>query len=403
MKRIIYLIGAFGLSGLFSGCTETMIDIHIPGSAQQQIKSDNGLGFNSITYNQEALSRLQEQALSVGTDEHGYLLLSPEVSLVATVAGRKLLHHAAQCALGPNDTLVTEHDGQQFEFHGLFGAAPTWSNHPLDSAQRRIVSSCLLAHINAYGIPVEISVRIPGVIPTTTAELTSHPVFEGAFFGDIFAPGMPVYACAGSDREIAAAHAPDRLLRACTDSSIDCPLEVVGRCRDVCETFTGSHGWSECWAGGKRYDDTTSVFLHDPDDHQANRTCGAGNQCRFMVSADNGIIDCSDAQRCSNNCRLGSTCTVEGYNSGRIESMTRNQARSETGCQGVDECKTTCIGNSTCDIDCFGATACHDNICADGAECLLDCTGAHRCRFTVCEGGQTSCANDVVVCNRACP
>ncbi len=72
-------------------------------------------------------------------------------------------------------------------------------------------------------------------------------------------------------------------------------------------------------------------------------------------------------------------------------------------CQGAPDCRLTCNDNSVCEQDCTGIASCDKSKCVDGASCLINCTGSTTCLFKQCDGGETSCANDILVCNRACP
>lgn len=397
-----YIACTIGIIGFLIGCNE-LDDTESLGSTNETLQGDNGLGFNSIRFNRDAFALLATEPLSTSEDQHGRLILNPEIGLPKTGPGRTLLRYAVHCALAPSDTLAYGHGAHVVELSGRFGVAPTWASAPLTTEQRMVVSSCLLAHVNALGARVWISVRTPGAIATTAAEFLSHPVYEGTFFGDLFEPSQLAYACLGSEPEIAAAHAPDRSLRVCADSTDTCPIEVIGRCRDVCETFVDNQGWRDCWADGRRYHDTASVYLYDPDVSLVNADCDVGGTCRFETVNDDGVFDCTDSRRCLSECRSDAVCTITGGNTEFIQTVTQDHSRSETGCQGAGDCRTVCDGDSICDIDCFQADACHANQCTGGAACLLDCTGARNCRFAVCEGTQTVCADDVVVCNRPCP
>jgi hypothetical protein len=50
-----------------------------------------------------------------------------------------------------------------------------------------------------------------------------------------------------------------------------------------------------------------------------------------------------------------------------------------------------CQDSDNCAVDCTTGS------------CRLDCAGATTCGFSVCTTGEMSCANDVIVCNQACP
>ena len=133
-----------------------------------------------------------------------------------------------------------------------------------------------------------------------------------------------------------------------------------------------------------------------PQDCLAMATCGictnptatscTGGACD-LTCAQPGCdytVDCTAATDCRVNCDNGSDCSVD--------------------CNGASDCDVRCEDTgTTCFTDCTNATVCDAPRCRNGASCLLDCTGANTCAYDDCEGGQTSCPNNILACNRACP
>jgi hypothetical protein len=398
-----YAVAIMVICGYLIGCSLAHDEQPVSGLITQPQTVDNGLNFNSIVFNSRVFSSLSARPLSLGRNSEGQLIFNALEGMESTESGRELLQYVAQCALEPRDVLLVQSGTVQYQFPGLFGIVPEWEYREIDATEKEQISACLLAHVNAYGESVHISVRSPGVISADPDESRSHPVYEGTFFGDLFGPTLKAYACTGSLREIAAQHAPDRLLRSCADATPDCQLDVVGRCRDVCDSYSDKYGWQDCWAEGRPYAETVSVFLRDDNADRANRTCDAGRRCYFSVARGDAIFDCSDAHMCTTGCLNASYCTIEGSGAADIYALAWSRSMSEINCQEAGQCSATCLQGSQCDIDCWRADSCSQNFCAGGAACLLDCTGSADCGFAYCEGGQASCSNDVVVCNRACP
>src|SRR5690606_28611369 len=100
-------------------------------------------------------------------------------SLEASEEGRDLLSYVARCALPEGDALVAEHGGVTYEFPGLLDLAPAWEDRALTAGEARQVSACLIAHVNAYGVSVPISLRSAGVLDATAEEMSEFPVYEG--------------------------------------------------------------------------------------------------------------------------------------------------------------------------------------------------------------------------------
>lgn len=221
----------------FSGCA---VDSSPPFQATKQRVSTanrlslNGLSANRLSLNRLSANRLSANGLSLNAVESGGLEESEE--------GRELLAYVVKCALEDGQVLTVSVDGQSYEFHGLVGLAPRWRRRALRRDERDAVSGCLLAHVNAYGVSVPISIRWVGEI-TAPEEASRFSFHEGAFFGNVFSRKQTLYACAGDSAPDYYGGAPDldfgdRLLRACSDPSREgdtfCGFEYAGRCSRVC-------------------------------------------------------------------------------------------------------------------------------------------------------------------------
>lgn len=116
-------------------------------------------------------------------------------------AARGILSYLVDCALSANDKLsVTLDDGETYEFVGDMGLATSWRNAPCDQACQEIVSSCITARGNYYGVHVEISMRAergPPVLHLSPGEREKFPIQEGAFYGNWFAFPSVAYGCRG--------------------------------------------------------------------------------------------------------------------------------------------------------------------------------------------------------------
>ena len=118
--------------------------------------------------------------------------------------------------------------------------------------------------------------------------------------------------------------------------------------------------------------------------------------CREECSDTDCSLDCT-----KNNCSCEFQCSASAANCDMT--CKEGTASCDVDCAGAASCKTTCETNTVCNINCTDVTACGEAKCELGAMCLLDCTGAGTCEFEVCAGAETSCPNNVIACNRACP
>ena len=358
----------------------------------------NALSWNALSWNALSWNRLEYRGLDSG-------------ALEDTEEGRMLLTYLARCALGEQDTLVVgdaddheDGDAAAFTVQGSLGLAREWAIRPLTGREQRLISACLAAHVNAYGESVEVSLRAKEDLPANQREIRDFPVYEGTFFGDLFGPEPRVYGCQGDDARLAVMQAPDRLLRSCTDSSPDCAIQSVGRCRDVCEQHHPKYGWSACWAAGVRHDEPISVYLA-ADDTEDTRVCRRGRRCgqECRSASCTAHLDCQGARDCRLRCKGGAACSTDCAESRRCTYDVQDDSVAAIDCYQARQCKGRCEDDSWCEIDCFGADQCAEIRCENNAECLLNCTGANECGFKTCDGVEQSCPGDIIVCNRACP
>jgi len=167
----------------------------------------------------------------------------------------ELLQYFVGCALEEGDAWNVTYNGTFHTFLGSLGLAPTMMTNPPTYQQALWLSSCLMARVNYFGRHVIISLR-GDRFNTTEEEESEYTVFEGAFFGDVFANPQKKYACQGVQESVALQESPDRKWRVCTDASVDCEFVVVGMCSDVCLSNEGP-----CIANGTEWDDVIASYL----------------------------------------------------------------------------------------------------------------------------------------------
>ena len=177
--------------------------------------------------------------------------------LTETVQGRELLSYLVSCALPAGVHAILPGASATVSFPGDLGLAPGWRERPLTPAEQEIVSACILARVNAFGVPVRLSMRAlsgtRGVsgLRTDDDERQTFTLFEGAFFGNIFADPPRKFACTG-DAKIEELRALKRI----------CTLAATGG-TSVCDfVITGPCPASRGPAGGNRYwPNAIAVFL----------------------------------------------------------------------------------------------------------------------------------------------
>ena len=219
--------------------------------------------------------------------------------------GQEMLKYTSRCALGANDTLVIKDvNGVTQKWPGLLGmlsgthGAKTnndWTRGPLDKSGVRWWMACMLAHVNAFGVQVAVSLRAdhPALSQLSQAEAQQFPYFEGAFYGDFGVVGDDssvenMYACYGKDLYSACeqkhpgqgdAYAVHTLhQRVCAHGGCD-NFYVVGPClnydrtgRYACSTLNGT-SVTDChivssskpgqWNGATAYQEVVSSYLEN--------------------------------------------------------------------------------------------------------------------------------------------
>jgi len=175
----------------------------------------------------------------------------------------ELIPYLVHCALPPWKSWIGTLNGEETEIWGVLGLAADIDEIPMLPTQQQLVSACLLSSVNYFGEHIEISSRNYPSAGATKDELKDFKMFEGAFFGDVFAADgdNKKFACQGTPTSVALDHSEDREWRRCTDPGYDCTIEVMGECSDVCSYFTEDYGYSQCLGSdGKSYP-AINVFL----------------------------------------------------------------------------------------------------------------------------------------------
>jgi len=181
----------------------------------------------------------------------------------------ELIPYLVHCALPPWKSWIGTLNGEETEIWGVLGLAADLDELPMLPTQQLLVSACLLSSVNYFGQHIEISTRNYPSAGATKDEMKENRMFEGAFFGDVFATGgdSKRFACQGTPTSVALDHSEDREWRRCTDPEYDCRIEVVGECSDVCSNFIEDYGYSQCiGSDGKSYP-AINVFLHSKGNH----------------------------------------------------------------------------------------------------------------------------------------
>ncbi len=183
-------------------------------------------------------------------------------------AARATLSYIFSCAYPSTSSFSVTIAGTQYTFTGAYDLALYWGGAPLTTADRQLMSACVLSRVNYYGDAVNISMRgSSSTLATTSQELQNYILEEGAFYGDVLGgpSNLAIHTCMGSD----AASQPntgDLDFRRCTEGASGVGQETLcsfiydGLCSSVCSVTVGSAGhYDQC----NGYTNTVTTFLQD--------------------------------------------------------------------------------------------------------------------------------------------
>jgi hypothetical protein len=173
-----------------------------------------------------------------------------------------LMKYLVKCSLPVGVGMDFDYGGITYTWPGVLGLAPHWAaGQSIPEDEQQLVSACMGLHANRYGAHVPISVLgqygdgTP--IPISDEELSSFPVTEGCFFGNLFRKDG---VFSGSDRPLELTD-DQSSLRACAlpdrtgagDSSMCSPIKYAGNCRDLCQPDPTNLYYLTCTVNGHSY------------------------------------------------------------------------------------------------------------------------------------------------------
>jgi hypothetical protein len=233
------------------------------GTTESHVETENRLATNRLATNRLATNRLATNRLATNGLEDATTIADLK-TMASDDGGRELLTYMVSCALPEGQSISVDTDSGTYTFDGLIGLTPDWVNAPLSVTDRRWLSACLLARVNYYGVTVHISMRGDSpALAITPEEGADYPLYEGAFWGDLFVDGPQDKNACISEYKATDPQVADVPLRQCTVPSGDgttwCDFTAAGTCEDVCSGRDGENGYTSCAGAGQ----VINVFLQD--------------------------------------------------------------------------------------------------------------------------------------------
>jgi hypothetical protein len=303
-SRLAALLTALLLTGaLACGPVESAGEPSSLVHQKQTLYSANGLTPNGLSENGLSANGLSANGLSAnGLSANGLSQLRFISWFEQDPAhGDMVMQYVVRCAApaGEVRTYTDPRTQLTYTWHGGLGLAPGWSSgQPASLEEQQLVSACLGAHANKFGVSMPISVLGQDAegqfIPFTDEELRAYSRKEGCFFGNLF-NGEGIFFGVDGPR----LHDDESSPRACALSSRepeprnDCePLRYVGKCKQLCERVHKEKFYLECSWNGVTYKPlTTRIAKRDIFE------CGDGI-CQFTEQCGDG----KSAQSCQKDC-----------------------------------------------------------------------------------------------------
>lgn len=297
---------ALGVGGGACGPAELAGDTWTLSEARGAAESGNGLSTNGLSTNGLSTNGLSTNGLSTnGMATAGFSNWFNQDPARAN----ELMRYIIRCAAKANQQrkYTNPVTGVKYTWEGGLGLAHNWATgSPATPQEEEIVSACLAAHANKFGISVTISVlgrnARGGALSYTEQELSTFSEREACFFGNLF-DGTGVFAA--TDR--GASSEDESSVRACGLSSnpaqADClPIIHTGTCQSLCQRATtnalpfdraadkkspppqGEPPYYEtCTYNGRAFQPLTTR-MHPRDIYR----CGDG-VCQFTERCGNGV------------------------------------------------------------------------------------------------------------------
>jgi hypothetical protein len=237
-----------------SGCA--MTEAEDVGTDESAVISANGISANGISANGISANGISANGISAnGISANGLTTYALSPTLLTAVQdpsttgdnARMFVHYLIDCALTPSQSFSFNWTDAQGANHaetytGNLSLAPDWATGPLDLEGQHLVSACIAARTNYFGIHVDISLRADVDVladNTTKAELGAYSFIEGAFWGNLFSSTPYLSACYKADN---VAHSRASL-RECAAGYVDAsgnvqqcgPIHILGSCANVCK------------------------------------------------------------------------------------------------------------------------------------------------------------------------
>jgi len=285
---------ALASAALLAGCapevTGVTTDADDPelGSAIAGLQADNGMSQNGMSQNGMSQNGMSQNGMSQNgfgtTAFRSWFNSNPVLS-------NMVMQYLAKCAAAAGTTYswTNPSTGVTYSWSGQLGLAPGFSAGTAPTvSEQQVLTACLAAHVNKYGLQVPIAIEgrtATGTqIPIGPGELTTYSVREACWFGNLFTGegvfGGPDHASWDSKTSTARACVFDTKYK---DSTSQCPpIYQTNYCSSVCTQDSTKTFYETCTRNGKVYKALATrirpaeVYKCGDGVCQSTESCGSG-------------------------------------------------------------------------------------------------------------------------------
>ena len=231
------------------------------------LTSNNGLSTNGLSTNGMSTNGLSTNGLSTnGLSTNGLSTNGFSTWFLSNPASYSdmVMKYVVRCALPSSQSLTYTSGGVSYTWEGVLGLAPGWAaGSAITGTEQQLISACLAAHANRYGVQMDISVRgyyaNGAYIFVSESENSTYSAEEGCFFGNLF-DGTGVFSAYGANSPLVQANKTSQ--RACAISGGQlggCPpmVATAKTCQEICtgnSTYMSSYfEFTSCTWNAKSY------------------------------------------------------------------------------------------------------------------------------------------------------
>jgi hypothetical protein len=268
------------------------------GSAIEMLAAGNGMSQNGMSQNGMSQNGMSQNGMSQNgfgtTAFRSWFNTNPQL-------GDMVMKYLAICAApaGTSYGWTNPSTGITYTWAGSMGLAPGFAAGAAPTtAEQQVLTACLAAHVNKYGVQVPIAIEgrtATGVqIPIGVGELTTYSVREACFFGNVFS-GQGVFV-ASDHSNWSSAYTTARACGFYSSTATvdtDCPpIARTDTCKKLCTSDASGTFYESCTWNGKTYKPLTTRLRPQEIYRCGDGVCQFTESCGSGGSWDNCKADC---------------------------------------------------------------------------------------------------------------